>query len=180
MKSKFILSFLLAIVLAFALPPAKVEAQTPDTLTLVQASDGVGTWSARTKLNGAYRLGAQNPFGLSTPTVVLDTVGADTIDFYVGLTRVKRYAIAKFIAKETACANCSTVQDIVNYWNWYKLQKPVNEVLIPALTSIQRDSFYNWSVAPNTVTNIVGVRIFNTTIDSPQIAVSGTIKWRNH
>ena len=177
MKSLF--SFLTIALLLFA-TATPVVAQTPDTLTLTQASDGVGTWYARTQRAGAYRLGVQNPFGLGTPTVVLDTVGNDTIDFYVGATRVKRYAVDKFIAKETACATCSTTQDIVDYWNWYKLQKPVIKVLIPSLTSVQRDSFYNWSVAPNTVTDIVGVRIFNTTIDSPQIAVSGTIKWRNH
>jgi len=176
MKAKFLISFLIA----FAFSISGLSAQTPDTLTVVQSADGVGTFYAKTQTNGNYRLGVQNPFSLTTPTVVLDTVGADTIDFYVGLTRVKRYAVAKFIAKETACANCSTAQDIVNYWNWYKLQKPVLDILIPGVTSVERDSFYNWSVAPNTVTNIVGVRIFNTTIDSPQIAVSGTIKWRNH
>lgn len=170
MKAKFLISFLIA----FAFTFEGLSAQTPDTLTVVQYADGVGTFYAKTKLNGNYRLGVQNPFGLTTPTVVLDTVGADTIDFYVGSTRVKRYATAKFIAKETSCTTCSTVQDIVNYWNWYKLQSPVNKILIPNLTSVERDSFYNWGPPA------VGTRIFNTTIDSPQIRVSGTIKWRNH
>lgn len=180
MKLKSVISFLFALALVFtACEP--VQAQTPDTITVTQASDGVGTWYVRTRVNGSYRLGVQNPYGLTTPSATISSAGTiDTINFLSGSTVVKRYPVAKFVPKETACANCSTTADIVNYWNWYKFQKPVQKVLIPGLTSVQRDSFYNWSVAPNTVTSILGVRIFNTTIDSPQIAVSGTIKWRNH
>jgi len=155
-------------------PPIEVEAQTPDTLRVAAASDGLNTWYARTNRNGSYRIGAQAPFGTRNPLAVLDTVGVDTIDFYLGDTRVKRYDVTKFIPQEADCSTCSTNQDIVDYWNWYKFREPVLSILTLPVTTVQRDSLFNWGPPP------VGTRIFNTTIDSPQIRVAGTINWRNH
>ena len=163
------LLFMIMAVLAIS-----VNAQTPDTLRVIQSSDGVGTWYARTNSNGSFRLGPNNPFTLVQPSIVLDTVGADTIDFYSGITRVKRYAVAKFYLTDALCSTCSTTQDYVNYINWYKLNKAATKIQTTNMTSVERDSFYNWGPPA------VGTRIFNTTIDSPQIRVSGTIKWRNH